>query len=735
MPLAVATSASVWRRAGVVAGCLLGGFVTGQVEHGVLAAFGAIQTGLVEAVMPRRSLAKLLALVVFSVVLMAFLGSLVAGSWWAVVLLGAVAFVQGASLGTGTIPTVVFMGALAMGVIFSGEPRSASQALTATVWVGVGAIVQALGWAVSWRRERRMFVRRALANHLAQVIELVRFDDINGRDMAVAAGTPDAIAQMLARAGLPVRQRAAAEQVGVAIAELRRAVVAWMAVRRPGVPTRVAFGEQVRRARRRLFGGGRRADAVALEDSERRPGLSASRAAESGRWLSEVALAEALAEVERAVAALNDTWRATRADRDDAVPRTPERLLAPMAVAVRPGTPTFRHGIRMTVAIMIAEAFTLLVPVVHSFWVPLTVVFILKPDWSFTVLRSATRFLGNFAAVLVVPLLWTWAGNTHLATVVLVSATSLLMFKFFTGNYALASFGLAGAVLMLDETMAASPKLYEIRVIATVVGVVIALAVALAIPTWRGVDGWPLLQRVLDGLDSWWALVRAGVRDPAAVSASEVNEIREAVRRDIAEARPVVEASVLEPGQKQDPRPLVLALQAAERADVSVLALSNLVLAMQRQGYEGCGQAGPGSGTDPEVGGADPEVGTGFGSSADEGSLDVGVAERRRENPVLNDAVGYVMTDSADRVSTVLAALRQHSESSDQVAVRDKGENRVVEAQPQSAVRGDSPLHSLPAGECVAVADEVSRLASSVAEIAAMCAWGQQAGARRGVVE
>ena len=728
MPLAVATSASVWRRAGVVAACLLGGFATGQVEHGVLAAFGAIQTGLVEAAMPRRSLGKLLALVVASVVLMAFLGSLVAGSWWAVVLLGAVAFVQGASLGTGTIPSVVFMGALAMGVIFSGEPRSASQALTATVWVGVGALAQALGWAVSWRRERRMFVRRALANHLAQVIELVRFDGINGRDMAVAAGTPDAVAQMLVRAGLPAQQRGAAEQVAVAIAQLRRAVVTWMALRRPGAPTRVAFGEQVRHARRRLFGGGRAADETPTALTGGRPGQSASEGGESGRWLSEVALAETLAELDLAIAELNDTWQATRRDRNDAVPSAPERLVAPMVAALRPGTPTFRHGIRMAVAIMIAEAFTLLVPVVHSFWVPLTVVFILKPDWSFTVLRSATRFLGNFAAVLVVPLLWTWAGNTQVATVVLVSVTSLLMFKFFTGNYALASFGLAGAVLMLDETMAASPKLYAIRVLATIVGVVIALAVALAIPTWRGVDGWPLLQRVLDGLDSWWALVRAGVSDPAAMSASDVNTVREAVRRDIAAARPVVEASVLEPGQKQDPRPLVLALQAAERADVSVLALSNLVLAMQRHGGVGCGQVGHAAGADLEVAGADPGTSTGFGSSGDEGSLGVGVAGHRRDNPALNDAVGYVMTDSGDRVSTLLAALRQHSESADPVAERDEGENRVVEAQSQFAAKGESLLHALPAGECVAIADEVTRLSASVAEIAAMSEWGQQVG-------
>lgn len=688
MPLVSATASSVWRRAGVVVGCLVAGLATGHLEHGVLAAFGAIQTGLVEAAMPRRSLARLLVLIVTSTIVMAFVGSLLGGTWWAVVVLGAVAFMQGASLGTGTIPNTVFIGALAMGVIFSGQPRSAAAALAAAGWVAVGAISQVAMWAATWRRERRLFVRRALANDLTQLSALLRFDEVNGRDFSMAAAAPDAITELLSHAGLPLRQHQSAEAVAKATGKARRAVVTWMTLRRPGAPPRVALDELVRQCRRSVLSGRPVPVVTADRVGTRSNGAGATGGSAGvegvGQWQCDIALLAAVSELKSAITDFNAIWHETRKVRQDEAGVAQERFLVPIIAAMRPGGPSFRHGMRMSVAIMIAVALSISITLVHSFWVPLTVVFILKPDWSFTVLRSTTRFLGNLAAVLVVPLLWMWTGQAIWASVALVAITSLLMFRYFTGNYALASFGLAGTVLLLDEALSASLQLYEVRVFATVIGVVIALAVALAIPTWRGVNGWLLLTKAQAGLAVWWTAVRAGLSDPESVSVADIGRLREEVRRDIAAVRPVVEGSVLEPFQARDPRPLVLALAATERAHISMLTLSNQMLWMREWA----------------------------GERTDQGVMD---GTGRDEVPPPQSGIGSAFDAGFERVSAGFHTLDTR--------------RKVAAVEPGGTADDGAPSGvATTTSEAVAVAAEVNHLAATVGEIADMRQWGQQSG-------
>ena len=179
-------------------------------------------------------------------------------------------------------------------------------------------------------------------------------------------------------------------------------------------------------------------------------------------------------------------------------------------------------GFDSATAIMVAQAVALLTGLGHSFWIPLTVVFVVKPDWSFTVVRSTSRFLGNLAAVVLIPLLLLAAADAPWAMIAALFAISLVAFRYFTANYIAASFGVAGTILILDQALAPNADLYVWRVAATVIGTVIGLLARCRHPDLeqQGMTG--QLGSLVGDLAAWTRKVFDGLIAPATVEADEL---------------------------------------------------------------------------------------------------------------------------------------------------------------------------------------------------------------------
>ncbi|MFF8729157.1 FUSC family protein [Streptomyces sp. NPDC015171] len=110
-----------------------------------------------------------------------------------------------------------------------------------------------------------------------------------------------------------------------------------------------------------------------------------------------------------------------------------DRLGRPAALGVRAArtarnvvlsTSSWRYGIRLALCIGIAQALVSLIPVPRSYWVALTVTFVLKPDFGSVFSRALLRALGTVAGLVVaavilaeVPLGW-W----HVPTLFLLAA-------------------------------------------------------------------------------------------------------------------------------------------------------------------------------------------------------------------------------------------------------------------------------------------------------------------------
>lgn len=231
-------------------------------------------------------------------------------------------------------------------------------------------------------------------------------------------------------------------------------------------------------------------------------------------------------------------------------------------------------GFRMAVALAVAESMTILVLIGHSFWLPLTVAFILRPDVVNTLFRGLTRFVGNLAAVIVVPTVLVLATGHNAVLVAIVLVLAAITYRYFTGNYALTSFGLAGTVLVLDSTLTPDQNLFFTRVVATAVGAVLALAVVLLMPVRTGQDGGARLAAVTAAFGGWASAVCAGLRNPTGHDRMGLARSLAASRAELVGLGSAAETALFDPHTRGQGVELVVALDAAWRLEITLVALS-----------------------------------------------------------------------------------------------------------------------------------------------------------------
>lgn len=579
---------AVLRRALVLAAIFGWGVTTGNLATAVFASFGALQMGLIEAALPFGRLLRLLLVNVIVLTAVAYVAASLGGTWWTVVLLGGIAFVHGTMTNSGLLPMATSMGAMLIGVIFAGLPDAPAMAATAARCFLVGAVIQSTVWLITWRAERTRSVRRLLANSIRSVQQLLPGDGIDMWRSQGASLDSERVKAALAASGVAPAQLIAANNVLSATAHLHRCIVAWRVLKQPGWADRLRATEALRRTIERLD-----------ESMHRAPEPIMFVATDP--WPIDEAVSRAIAGLDDSVncflRALDSGGKPDATDRahpqhDQAKPTGD---MAAMWKALTPGNPLLRHGVRLAAAIMIAQCTALLVEIGHSFWIPLTVALIVKPDWSFTVIRSATRLVGNLAAVVLVPLALSAAVGVPWAITFLVFALGATAFRYFTGNYIAASFGVAGTILILDETLSPDGALYLWRIVATLIGTLIGVAVALAVPTWSSRGANTLLGNVVTDLAAWCRGVCTGLGKPKCATPEAMIPPGHTIRDELAILLPQARAALLEPRPATDPRMLTAAAEASQRLHLILTALSFHALLLHEHASPGVDVSRPSS--------------------------------------------------------------------------------------------------------------------------------------------
>lgn len=146
----------------------------------------------------------------------------------------------------------------------------------------------------------------------------------------------------------------------------------------------------------------------------------------------------------------------------------------------------FRHAVRMLVACLIGFLITQILPGGHSYWVLMTITYMLKPAFSLTKERNLQRVLGTLAGgALGAAILWLIPSPAVLLALLFVCM--LISFSFARINYLVTVTFLTPLVLILFSFLGLGyVQVVEERVFDTVLGCLIAFATGyLLFPSWE----------------------------------------------------------------------------------------------------------------------------------------------------------------------------------------------------------------------------------------------------------
>jgi uncharacterized membrane protein YccC len=199
-----------------------------------------------------------------------------------------------------------------------------------------------------------------------------------------------------------------------------------------------------------------------------------------------------------------------------------------------------RHALRLAVVAAIGEIVAQASGLPHGYWIVLTILIVLRPDYASTIYRGVQRAGGT---VIGAGLGVATALLLHVGTAALVAAIGVTMtvaYAVFAVNYLLFAVFLTDFVVtlmaLLGET---AEQTVAFRLIGTGVGAALALIGYLVWPSWEGEPAQQKLARLFETQAHFGALVlRAYVR-PGAVDTHAL----QAARRTARQARSDAEAS------------------------------------------------------------------------------------------------------------------------------------------------------------------------------------------------
>jgi uncharacterized membrane protein YccC len=150
--------------------------------------------------------------------------------------------------------------------------------------------------------------------------------------------------------------------------------------------------------------------------------------------------------------------------------------------AVRSGV--LAHAVRLGLALTVAVALYQALDLRFGYWLPVTVLFVLRPDRDGTVTRALERALGTIAGVALASLLLSSCHPPDGVIILLLSALALPGYVLYFANYTLSTLFLTVSVALLVELGGGSPiGALGDRLLDTTTGAAIALAAIALTPT------------------------------------------------------------------------------------------------------------------------------------------------------------------------------------------------------------------------------------------------------------
>lgn len=499
---------------------LFAGVATDHVVEGLAISVGAALVGLTDSGAPYRSRVPAMVIAAIGAAVSTFVGE-ATGSYdvIAVVLLAVWSFGAGMFIAI-SVPTyfVALMSPLAM-ILVASFPADALHSLehAALVLVGGGFSIGLV--LVLWRVHAHLPERAAIAKlyrALAAWTRDTRHPDVRGPVLLAIQQARGAIDAAEGRLAVP---SPAGEAFRVLVDEADRTFVDLVAVRdtrleieawdagiaaRAVVPARAAAAQALAAVGDALEAGRWRADADGIRASLDASVQTLNDERDRRRAAGETEHADELEVLLRRVASIRGALRgavdlATSWQGEGAAPQDPMRQARPRPseLRVRPPLPilranlslrssAFRHALRLSVTIAIAAALYRVLDLPRGYWVPLTVIFVLRPDFGSTFTRGLQRYVGTALGTVLATLLTAALSPGPYGLAALATVLAVGIFAFLNANYGLFTISITAWIIFL-VAFAGIPEYRTAldRLLDTTIGATLTLVVYLLWPTWE----------------------------------------------------------------------------------------------------------------------------------------------------------------------------------------------------------------------------------------------------------
>lgn len=493
--------------AGITIGLVIG-VASGHVVTGVVLAAGAIPIGAASLVGRLRTPVLMLGLTCLAEGLAAFAGSLTADRTGVhLVVIAAFAFVCGLCVSLGTVPASVAVQTVVAVVVFGRFPLPPASAAQNGLLLAAGGLIQLALVSAPRHGGRFRAERRTTGAAFAALADLALAADTPGATLPAGEALTEAGATLdRSWAGPDSNARAVFRGLQLEGARLRLDLSALLGARtrllhqdQPDLVAEVdAFRE---RAADRL-----RAVAAALADGTPMPAgrLEVPRdrdvpglAPYAAWWFARDRMAAVAGQVRAAAGmAVPHDRRHSRGR-----PSPPAELRAALGLLranLDLSSQTFRHATRLAVAVPVAALLAHLVDTGRGYWVPLTTLLVLKPDFATTSSRGVARISGTAVGVALASVLTSELHPRGWDLVVLVAALSYGALAVLLANYAVFSAFMAATVVFLISVP--DPQGTHValeRLVDTGAGGALAFVAFLLWPAWQGSRLVPLTSALL----------------------------------------------------------------------------------------------------------------------------------------------------------------------------------------------------------------------------------------------
>ena len=205
------------------------------------------------------------------------------------------------------------------------------------------------------------------------------------------------------------------------------------------------------------------------------------------------------------------------------------------------GSATFRHALRLAACVAVAEAVGRAVSWQRSYWIPMTVAVILKPDFTTTFSRGLLRLSGTLGGLLFATAIYHALPASALSQLLLVGCFTFLVRMYGPANYGIFSFAISGLIVFLiAETGVPPGQVVVLRGVNTLAGGVLAVLAYALWPTWERKRVSEVFAEVIDATRLYFHALMQYFDASAEENTRAIEEARQAWRR----ARSNVEASV-----------------------------------------------------------------------------------------------------------------------------------------------------------------------------------------------